>query len=125
MIPVSTKPFRTLATVSATALLVSFASVSCSDSEEDDQAGGSAGSGGTSGSGGTGGTIVGAGTGGIATGQSDSSLPDPCRGGLELPLDGYHVAPGLCVRAVAISQGSLRQITFTSNGDLIGVAMTG
>jgi glucose/arabinose dehydrogenase len=126
MIPGSTKPFRTLATVSATALLVSFASVSCSDLEEDDAGGaGSGGSGGTSGSGGTGGTIVGAGTGGIATGQSDTSLPDPCRGGQELPLDGYHVAPGLCVRAVAISQGPMRQIGFTSNGDLIGVLTSG
>ncbi|HEX6766599.1 MAG TPA: hypothetical protein VF103_13995, partial [Polyangiaceae bacterium] len=123
----TTKSFRTLAKVSAAALLASFASVSCG-SDEGDGAGkaGSAGTGGTStsGSGGTGGTIVGAGTGGIATGQSDSSLADPCRG-IELPKNDYYVAPGLCVRAVALNQGELRQITFASNGDLIGVKVQG
>jgi glucose/arabinose dehydrogenase len=130
MIPTSTKPFRALAKVSATALLVSFASASCSESDEADGAGAagspsSGGSGGTSGSGGTGGTIVGAGTGGIATGQSDPTLPDPCRGGYGLERDTFHVTPGLCVRAVAIGQGQLRQIAFTSNGDLIGVTVPG
>jgi len=113
----STQSSRALAKVSAMALLAASAAVSCG-SDEDEGAGGagSPASGGTSGSAGTGGTIIGAGTSGISTGQSDSALPDPCRGGIELPFDSYHVAPGLCVRAVAIMQGQLRQISFTSNG---------
>jgi len=119
---------RALAKVSTTALLASLAAVSCGSDEDEDEAesaAGGSGTGGTSGSAGTGGTIVGAGTGGISTGQSDSELPDPCRGGIALPSDGYHVAPGLCVRAIALQQGKLRQITFTSNGDLIGVTVPG
>jgi glucose/arabinose dehydrogenase len=35
------------------------------------------------------------------------------------------VAPGLCASAVALQQGRLRQISFASNGDLIGVRVTG
>ena len=124
----SRESLRTVAKVSAAALLASLASVSCSD-DGDGGGGSSAGSGGTAGSGGssssgTGGTIVGAGTSGISTGQSDSSLADPCRG-VALPSGEYHVAPGLCVRAVAQRQGELRQIAFTSNGDLIGVTVAG
>jgi glucose/arabinose dehydrogenase len=119
------EPSRTVAKVSAAALLASLASVACSDSEDGDggASAGSGGSAGSSGSAGTGGTIVGAGTSGIGTGQSDSSLADPCRG-VEITGD-HHVAPGLCVRAVALDQGELRQITFTSNGDLIGVTVPG
>jgi glucose/arabinose dehydrogenase len=51
-------------------------------------------------------------------------LADPCRG-LEIPGDQHYAAPGLCVRAVATAQGRLRQIAFTSNGDLIGVTVPG
>jgi hypothetical protein len=51
-------------------------------------------------------------------------LADPCRG-LEIPSDQHYTAPGLCVRAVATAQGRLRQIAFTSNGDLIGVTVPG
>jgi glucose/arabinose dehydrogenase len=128
MLPSSMTPFRTLAKGSATALLTSLAIVSCSDGDDDDRGGagraGTGGSGGTSGSAGTGGTIIGAGTGGIAPGQSDTRLADPCRG-IGLSENEHHVAPGLCVRAVAIAQGQLRQISFTSNGDLIGVTIPG
>lgn len=52
------------------------------------------------------------------------TLPDPCRG-VPLPAGQHYVAPGLCASAVALQQGRLRQITFTSNGDLIGVRVTG
>lgn len=124
MVRTKSTPRGIVVKVSTVALLASFAAVACSDSEDDDGAGAEGGSGGTSGSSGTGGSIVGAGTGGIDKGQSDSSLADPCRG-LELPTNGYYVAPGLCVRAVALDQGELRQITFTRNGDLIGVRVSG
>jgi glucose/arabinose dehydrogenase len=50
--------------------------------------------------------------------------PDPCRG-VALPADQHFVAAGLCVSAVAFDQEGLRQITFTSNGDLIGVHVDG
>jgi glucose/arabinose dehydrogenase len=45
--------------------------------------------------------------------------------GIELPERQHYVAPGLCARAVALGQGALRQITFASNGDLIGVRGSG
>jgi hypothetical protein len=117
MLPSSTTPFRTLAKGSVTALLTSLAIVSCSDTDDGDGDGGAGragtgGSSGTSGSAGTGGTIIGAGTGGIAPGQSDMRLADPCRG-IGLSENEHHVATGLCVRAVAIAQGQLRQISFT------------
>jgi glucose/arabinose dehydrogenase len=113
--------FRAAATVSMTALFASCAFIACSDSNDE---GAADGSGGSSGSAGTGGTIVGAGSSAIGKAQSDSALADPCRG-IELPRGEYHVAPGLCVRAVATNQGELRQIAFTSNGDLVGVRMSG
>jgi glucose/arabinose dehydrogenase len=49
---------------------------------------------------------------------------DPCRG-VPLPADQHYVAPGLCASAVAFEQEGLRQITFASNGDLIGVRASG
>lgn len=53
-----------------------------------------------------------------------SERPDPCRG-VPLPADEHYVAPGLCASAVALGQEGLRQISFTSNGDLIGVKKSG
>jgi glucose/arabinose dehydrogenase len=50
--------------------------------------------------------------------------PDPCRG-VALPADQHYVAPGLCASAVAFGQEGLRQISFASNGDLIGVRTSG
>jgi glucose/arabinose dehydrogenase len=50
--------------------------------------------------------------------------PNPCRG-VALPTDQHFVAPGLCASAVAFDQDALRQISFTSNGDLIGVRIGG
>jgi glucose/arabinose dehydrogenase len=50
--------------------------------------------------------------------------PDPCRG-VALPKDQHFVAPGLCASAVAFDQDGLRQISFTANGDLIGVRIGG
>jgi len=47
-----------------------------------------------------------------------------CRG-IALPADQAFVADGLCVRAVAMNQGKLRQITFSARGDLIGVTSAG
>jgi glucose/arabinose dehydrogenase len=47
-----------------------------------------------------------------------------CRGAA-LPADHAFVADGLCVRAVALEQGKLRQLTFAQSGDLIGVTVTG
>ncbi len=47
-----------------------------------------------------------------------------CRG-TALPADQAFVADGLCVRAVALEQGKLRQLTFAVNGDLIGVTGNG
>jgi glucose/arabinose dehydrogenase len=103
---------------------------------------GGAGSGGTAGTagskGGSGGSKAGAGgslageageageggeAGGGAGGEA-SLLADPCRG-LEIPEAERFVADGLCVRAIATDQGKLRQIAFTSNGDLIGVTGAG
>lgn len=49
---------------------------------------------------------------------------DPCRG-VPLPADQHYVAPGLCASAVAFDEEGLRQITFTSNGDLLGVRTSG
>src|SRR5262245_51245577 len=43
-------------------------------------------------------------------GIDGGALYDPCSGGIALPLESTYVAPGLCVRAVATSQGRLRQI---------------
>jgi len=60
------------------------------------------------------------GTGGTATRPASDACP-----GIALPEGQYFVAPGLCVSAVAVDQGSLRQIAFTSTGDLIGVRATG
>jgi glucose/arabinose dehydrogenase len=87
--------------------------------------GGDAGDAGDSGAGGAGqgGNEGGAaGVGGEGGGQS--TLANPCRG-IELPEGEFYVAPDLCVRAVATAQGRLRQITFASNGDLIGVTKLG
>jgi glucose/arabinose dehydrogenase len=50
--------------------------------------------------------------------------PNPCRG-VALPMDQHFVAPGLCASAVAFDQDGLRQISFTANGDLIGVRIGG
>jgi glucose/arabinose dehydrogenase len=47
-----------------------------------------------------------------------------CRG-VALPADQAFVGEGLCVRAVAVDQGKLRQITFSTTGDLIGVTQDG
>ncbi len=55
------------------------------------------------------------------TGEEQGGL---CRG-RALPADHAFVADGLCVRAVAENQGKLRQLTFASNGDLIGVTSSG
>jgi glucose/arabinose dehydrogenase len=54
----------------------------------------------------------------------DANRPDPCRG-VALPSDQHFVAPGLCASAVAFGQDGLRQISFASNGDLIGVRTSG
>jgi glucose/arabinose dehydrogenase len=54
----------------------------------------------------------------------DADRPDPCRG-VALPPDQHFVAPGLCASAVAFDQEGLRQISFASNGDLIGVRTSG
>lgn len=53
-----------------------------------------------------------------------TTLADPCRG-LALPDAQHFVPPGMCARVVATHQGRLRQITFTSNGDLWGVTVDG
>jgi glucose/arabinose dehydrogenase len=53
-----------------------------------------------------------------------SDRPDPCRG-VPLPTGEHYVAPGLCASAVALGQDGLRQISFASNGDLIGVKTSG
>jgi glucose/arabinose dehydrogenase len=47
-----------------------------------------------------------------------------CRG-IALPADQAFVSEGLCVRAVAVDQGKLRQITFSATGDLIGMTSDG
>ncbi len=52
------------------------------------------------------------------------AFPDPCRG-TALPVDNHYVPAGLCARTVATGQGELRQLTFSSNGDLWGVTAPG
>lgn len=59
------------------------------------------------------GTVVGA----AGAGGATTPLLDPCRG-VALPPTQHYVAPGLCARVVATGQGTLRQIVFSSNGDL-------
>ena len=54
----------------------------------------------------------------------DANRPNPCRG-VALPPDQHYVAPGLCASAVALEQPNLRQISFASNGSLIGVEQSG
>ncbi|MFZ5896307.1 MAG: PQQ-dependent sugar dehydrogenase [Myxococcota bacterium] len=83
--------------------------------------GGSNGSeGGAAGAGGSGGDGD-AGAGGEGGGSASLDL---CRG-IELPPGSHYVAPGLCVRAVATAQGKLRQLTFDSQGSLLGVTVAG
>lgn len=48
----------------------------------------------------------------------------PCSG-MRLPDDQHYVGEGLCVGAVALNQGELRQLTFAPNGDLFGVTVAG
>jgi len=71
-----------------------------------------------------GGGAGGPGGGGGGTGGVAAPLPDPCRG-VALPLDEHYVPPGLCARVVATGQGTLRQIVFSSNGDLWGATDAG
>ena len=54
----------------------------------------------------------------------DTDRPDPCRG-VPLPSDQHYVAPGTCASAVAFDEPGLRQLTFTSDGDLLGVRTDG
>jgi glucose/arabinose dehydrogenase len=90
--------------------------LSCSSSGKNATgAGGTAGTG-TPGSGGTGGGAAGV----AGTGGGTASVPDPCRG-TALPTNAHYVPSGMCARTVATGQGALRQITFSSNGDLWGV----
>ncbi len=86
--------------------------------------GGAAGTGGATGgaAGGRGGTTGAAGTSG--TGGSTTTLADPCRG-TALPTTGHYVPSGMCARTIATGQGELRQLTFSSNGDLWGVIANG
>lgn len=63
---------------------------------------------------------AGSGEGGAGGGAS----ADYCRG-IELPNNGYYAAPGLCVRAVAANQGSVRQLTFDAQGNLLAVTSEG
>ncbi len=86
--------------------------------------GGDSTQGGAAGEGGMAGDDGAAGLGGAGGEGGATALPDPCRG-LPLPEGEHYVAPGLCASAVALQQGRLRQISFTSNGDLIGVRATG
>lgn len=51
-------------------------------------------------------------------------MGDPCRG-TPLPTDQNYVPAGLCGRMIASKVGGLRQITFTSDGDLFGVTSGG
>jgi len=66
------------------------------------------------------GGVTGAGGGGGAA----LPLADPCRG-VTLPPDEHYVPPGLCARVVATGQNTLRQIVFSSNGDLWGATDAG
>jgi glucose/arabinose dehydrogenase len=52
-------------------------------------------------------------------------MPHPCKSGIEIPRDQHYAAPGLCVRAVALQQDRLRQISFAPNGDLFGITTAG
>jgi glucose/arabinose dehydrogenase len=81
---------------------------------------GTSGSAGTSGAAGTGGGASGA----AGTGGGPAAVGDPCRG-TALPTTAHYVPSGMCARTVATGQGSLRQITFSSNGDLWGVNSNG
>jgi len=82
---------------------------------------GAAGTGGAAGgeAGGRGGTTGSGGTGGTTT-----TLADPCRG-TALPTTAHYVPAGMCARQIASGQGELRQLTFSSNGDLWGVNAAG
>jgi glucose/arabinose dehydrogenase len=106
-------------------LLLLGAASGCDDDDTviDRGTGNQGGSGGRTGAAGSGG---GAGTGdaGVAGSGGVVGRADPCRG-IVLPEDQHYVAPGLCARAVAVDQGGLRQISFASNGDLIGVRTSG
>jgi glucose/arabinose dehydrogenase len=70
--------------------------------------------------------VAGGGRGGTtATGTGGATaLADPCRG-TALPTTGHYVPSGMCARTVATAQGELRQISFSSNGDLWGVTAAG
>ncbi len=83
-------------------------------------AGGSS-AGGKGGTTGAGGSTSGGATG---TGGAGTTLADPCRG-TALPAAQHFVPSGLCASMVASGQGTLRQITFTTNGDLWGVTANG
>lgn len=61
---------------------------------------------------------------GGAGGEAGGTAADLCQG-IELPAGSYYAAPGLCVRAVATSQGKLRQLTFDAQGSLLGVTSDG
>jgi glucose/arabinose dehydrogenase len=74
---------------------------------------------GTSGAAGVSGVSGGAGTGGGA-----ATVGDPCRG-TALPTAQHYVPSGMCARTVATGQGALRQLVFSSNGDLWGVNGSG
>jgi glucose/arabinose dehydrogenase len=108
--------------------------------------------GGTAGSSGTAGTSGAAGTGGAAGGRGGAAVGgsggnaaggrggttatgtggtggtpvagDPCRG-TALPTNAHYVPSGMCARTIATGQSGLRQITFSSNGDLWGVTANG
>jgi glucose/arabinose dehydrogenase len=82
------------------------------------------GGGGASGEAGAGESGMAADAGAGGEGGVGTLLADPCRG-IELPEDQHFVAEGLCVRAIATEQGNLRQLTFASNGDLLGVTSDG
>jgi len=87
-------------------------------------ASGTAGTGGATGgaAGGRGGSA--AGTGGGAAGGNTTTLADPCRG-TALPTTGHYVPSGMCARTIATGLGEMRQLTFSSNGDLWGVNADG
>jgi glucose/arabinose dehydrogenase len=62
--------------------------------------------------------------------EKEVQLPPPGVGtgacaGLPLPQGAYYVSSNLCVGAVALRQEQLRQLTFASNGDLLGVRVPG
>jgi glucose/arabinose dehydrogenase len=106
-------------------LLLLAAASACDDDDTiiDRGAGNQGGSGGGTASAGTGGGAGAA----DAGGAGDAGVvgrADPCRG-IVLPEEQHYVAPGLCARAVAVDQDGLRQISFASNGDLIGVRTSG